>query len=110
MLTLNLQKQKFCDMRNILLLIGVLLSGLFSLQNVFGADALKKTNWNPVKRSATIPNITVNEQVLLFHFDLPTENNSIQIYDQSGQLIFEDCFFDLVFSRLSNLTCRLFCG
>lgn len=80
-------------MKNLLFLITLFLLSLFYSQNVFCADLL--SDWKPVKRSLSMPAITINEEILLFHFEYPTENNFIQIYDQSGQLIFEDCFSTL---------------
>lgn len=82
-------------MRNVLLLLGMLLSSLFYGQNVFSADSLKSEEWRPVRRSVITPTVIIDGHIMQFHFETPAENNTIQIYDQSGQLIFEDCFSTL---------------
>lgn len=80
-------------MRNALLLISLLLSSLFHSQDILCAALLP--DWTPIMRSLSISSAIVNGEVLQFHFETPVENNTIQIYDQSGQLIFEECFSTL---------------
>lgn len=82
-------------MKNTLLLLSVLMSSLFYSEDMFSANSSNSTIWRPVDRSAIIPSTILDGRVLRFHFNIPTENSTIQIYDQSGQLIFEDSFSTL---------------
>lgn len=84
-------------MRNILLLISVLLFSWCNIKNVLGNSSSDDIKWIPIIRSAplTVAIPIIDGRALMFHFEYPTENNFIQIYDQSGQLIFEDCFSTL---------------